>query len=72
MGNTLQPNPSDPTEGYVQPDWNSAHGQGVEPPESEEFSFEENYDAQRQDAQERAAEGANGNPVQQGSSSNEE
>lgn len=56
MGNTLQNNPSDPTEGFVQPDWNSAAGEGVAPERDDSRDPSELYEAQREGAKERAKE----------------
>jgi len=55
MDNTLQSNPSDPTEDFFQPDWNSAAGEGVEVPDDKKApsDFSEIYQAQRDGAAER-------------------
>lgn len=53
MGNTLQPNPSNAADDFVQPDWNSKHGEGTAPGDDAAVDLQENYDAQRQGAKER-------------------
>ena len=50
MGNSLQKNPSDPTEDFVQPDWNSAAGTGVEPATDDAVDFSEAYASMRETA----------------------
>jgi hypothetical protein len=53
MGNTLQSNPSDATDGFVQPDWNSKNGVGVEPGDDAAQDFGDIYERQRAGAKER-------------------
>jgi hypothetical protein len=48
MGNTLQPNPSDATADFVQPDWNSKHGEGTAPASDDSVDFSEVYEKQRE------------------------
>ena len=47
MGNTLQPNPSNAADDFVQPDWNSKHGEGTAPAGDDAVDLQENYAAQR-------------------------
>lgn len=56
MGNSLQKNPSDATDGFTQPDWNSAKGEGVAPATDDSQDLSEVYERQREGAKARAAE----------------
>lgn len=56
MGNTLQSNPSDATDDFNQPDWNSAAGEGVAPAGDDAMDPNEVYEAQREGARERAGD----------------
>lgn len=52
MKNTLQPNPSNAADDFVQPDWNSKHGEGTGTEGLTEGSadLQENYEKQREGA----------------------
>lgn len=56
MGNTLQPNPSDATDGLIQPDWNSKHGTGTEPGDDAAQDLADVYSRQREGAKQRVAD----------------
>jgi hypothetical protein len=51
--NSLQSNPSDATDSFVQPDWNSKHGTGTEPGNDATVNWDELYQAQRDGAKAR-------------------
>jgi hypothetical protein len=53
MGNTLQPNPSNAADDFVQPDWNSKSGEGVAPASDDSVDLQDNYAAQREGAKAR-------------------
>jgi len=51
--NNLQKNPSNAADENVQPDWNSKHGTGTEPPADDSQDFSEIFEKQREGAKQR-------------------